>query len=317
MAGAIVADVPAVTDDVCDIKKLYEGFSYSLPQSVLESWIGGASFGREEPYTPEERADLEADIRDLFASVVPEKPLSGAQTAFISAGPPGAGKTTLLTQRRLEEKKEGGEFLPFVSPDAVCLKGQTRTYVKDVSEGDGSVESRNEAYTKWRPGSNAATHILLANLIKRKSPFFFESTCSSDKTHFLLAQLKEQGYSIHLIHVSASDDVRWESIQERDKTFIQTTKEDVENKGLDVPQRITDTFLKYADKISFYARSKADADATLAATWLRTDEGIGKLSVTDEDAYSLVKEVHDAAIETIGRPDLSWENTVEKHSKVE
>ena len=62
--------------------------------------------------------------------------------------------------------------------------------------------------------------------------------------------LKEQGYRIRIIHVSASDDVRWGSIQERDQSFVQTTEEDVRMKGLMVPQRITDTFLTHADEIA-------------------------------------------------------------------
>jgi hypothetical protein len=54
-----------------------------------------------------------------------------------------------------------------------------------------------------------------------------------------------------LIHVSAPDDVRWGSIQERDKTFVQTTEQDIKEKWLLLPQRINDTFLKYADRLSF------------------------------------------------------------------
>ena len=51
----------------------------------------------------------------------------------------------------------------------------------------------------------------------------------------------------------APDDVRWACVKQRDKTFAQTTEQDVIEKGLLLPQRINDMFLAYADRIDFYS----------------------------------------------------------------
>lgn len=183
-------------------------------------------------------------------------------------------------------------------PDDVCLKGQTRTYVTDIEAGNDSHNVRESAYTKWRSGSNAATHLLLANLIREKYGFFFGATCSSSMTYKFFEFLKEQGYRIKILHVSANDKVRWGSIQERDKTFVQTTEEDVCEKGLMVPQRINDTFLKFSDEIEFYYRDGVSQGATLAAQWIKnedTSKSAGTLRIIDPEAYEGVKAVHNTA----------------------
>lgn len=46
---------------------------------------------------------------------------------------------------------------------------------------------------------------------------------------------------------------------------VQTTEQDVREKGLLLSQRINDTFLKYVDEIKFYYRDGVKQDAVLAA----------------------------------------------------
>ena len=119
--------------------------------------------------------------------------------------------------------------------------------------------------------------------------------------------------------MSASDEVRWGSIQERDKTFVQTTEEDIRKKGLMVPERINDTFLKYADEIEFYYRGEVSQDAVLAARWLKNENAstsLGTLKVVNSEAYEGVKAVHNTAIETLKKPELQWEATVETVSTI-
>ncbi len=122
-----------------------------------------------------------------------------------------------------------------------------------------------------------------------------------------------------MIHVSAPDDVRWGSIQERDKTFVQTTEQDVKEKGLLLPQRINDTFLKYADQIEFYYRDDVKQDAVLAARWLRNEdvsEFAGTLQILEPKQYEQIKSVHNAAVEVLKKPELLWEEAVESRSKI-
>jgi hypothetical protein len=303
--------------DVCDLDAIYNStYSYSLPKGVLQGFLCGKAFDNLTMYTSAETENLNADINQLFQAMMDSNPVRD-NLAVISAGSPGAGKTTLLRQKLDAAAKDGSNF-PYVCPDDVCLKSQTRTYVADIEASDGSFKAREAAYTKWRPASNAATHLLLANLIKEKFAFYFGTTCSSPMTFKFLEFLKDQGYRIKIVHVSAPDDVRWGSIQERDKTFVQTTEEDVREKGKMVPERINDTFLKCADEIEFYYRPAVASDAILAATWVKAtdDSSTAKLIVLNKEAYEGVKTIHNAAIETLQKPELKWEKTVEENSSI-
>lgn len=236
----------------------------------------------------------------------------------MTAGAPGAGKTIKLGQDLKANARKGVNYA-YICPDDVCLKSQTRTYAADILSSDQSRAARQDAYNKWRPGSNAATHLILGNLIREKYAFYFGTTSSGPATGKFFEFLKNQGYIIRLIHVSASDDVRWRSIQERDQTFVQTTEQDVREKGLLLPQRINDTFLKYADEIEFYYRDEVKQDAVLAARWFKneeTSELAGTLHVLNKESYDQVKSTHNAAVEILKRPDLLWEETVEASSKI-
>lgn len=301
--------------DVCNLSAIYNSiYSYHLPEEILQDFLGGRGFDYPKEYTLEEFGKLNADINDLFQAIMDSNPVK-ANLAIISAGSPGAGKTMLMKQKAEASAKEGFAF-SYVCPDDFLLRGLKRTYASDIEAEDSL--SQKVAYTKWRPASNAAAHIVLANLIKDKYAFYFGTTCSSPMTYKFFEFLKKQGYKIKVIHLSASDKVRWDSIQERDKSFIQTTKEDIYEKGLMMPQRINDVFLKYADEIEFYYRRTVASDAVHAATWIKTEGApfSGELAIFNERAYKGVKEVHNAAVAILQRPELQWEDTVEPVSAV-
>lgn len=305
--------------DMPGLDQIYKlgAFQYSLPRDIIERWLNGIGFGEQPKYSPEEKKSLIKEIQtvwnssmDRFEQWTRKQATSSIKSiAHITAGAPGAGKTWILN-RRMEEL--GGPPLA-TDPDDMCLKRwMLSTYHKDLANGMPKID----AYNKWRAGSNAFAHILLAHFIKEKYSFFFGTTATSPLTYKLFEQLKSQGYQIHLIHVSAPDGERWESIQERDKQFIQTTEEDIKEKGKLLPQRINDTFLKYADQIEFYYRSKYNQDAVIAATWIRNDQSTspprGQLVIYDLEAYRKIIDLHNAACNDLNRPDLLWENTLEK-----
>ncbi len=305
--------------DVTDLSLIYNpDYSYSLPENVLQSFLLGKSFDNPDVYTSEELEKLKADINEIYQTIMSSNPVK-TNLAIITAGSPGSGKTILLKQdlqRNLSEKKIS---YAYICPDDVCLKSQKRTYVADVQANDDSLMTRQNAYTKWRPGSNAANHLILANLIREKFSFYFGTTSSSPHTDKFFEFLKSHGYQIKILHISAPEDVRWGSIQARDKTFVQTTEEDVEEKGLLVPQRINDTFLKYADEIEFYYRKGVSEDAILAAKWLKSNdssESKGTLEIINFEAYKGVKTIHNAAIDALNIPELRWEKTIEAESKI-
>ena len=307
-----------VSSDVCNLSLIYnESYQYSLPPKILESFLSGKAFDNPEVYTGEESERLRRDINELYNSILATNPVR-ENLAIITAGAPGAGKTVKLRQD-LEANASKGRNYAYICPDDVCLKNQTRTYVADIASSDESMAARQNAYNKWRPGSNAATHLILGNLIREKCAFYFGSTSSGPATGKFFEFLKAQGYTIRLIHVSAPDDVRWGSIQERDKTFVQTTEQDVKEKGLLLPQRINDTFLKYADQIEFYYRDDVKQDAVLAARWLRNEdvsEFAGTLQILEPKQYEQIKSVHDAAVGVLKKPELLWEEAVESKSKI-
>ncbi len=306
-----------VNNDVCNLSLIYnESFQYSLPKKILEGFLSGKAFDHPEVYTIEESERLCTDINELYQSILTPKSVQ-ENVAVISAGAPGAGKTVKLRQD-LEANVALGKNYAYICPDDVCLKNQKRTYVADIEDSDQSTPARQSAYNKWRPGSNAATHLILGNLIREKYAFYFGSTSSGPATNKFFEFLKDQGYTIRLIHISAPDEVRWGSIQERDKNFVQTTEQDIREKGLLLPQRINDTYLKYADEIEFYYRDEVKCDAVLAARWLRNQdpsELAGTLQILDQKQYDQVKSVHNAAVELLKRPELLWEGTVEANSR--
>ncbi len=278
-----------------DISSIYQGdgFQYNLPPSVLKSFFDGRAFDNKVAYTSEEKGLILQDMQDVWNRTM--KDTVQEKIAVISAGAPGAGKTTQL-EAILSEELMAGRNVAYIDPDAVCLKQMTRTFQREILEElEGKCEERDEstrrkaAYDKWRPASNAINHWILANLIKSGRAFYFGTTSSSPHTARLYDLLKEQGYKIRVVHLTASDEVRWESVKKRDKTFVQTTEQDIKEKGVMIHERISDTFFKYADQITFYNRVETEAPTIKAAEWLRsTDE----ITVHDAEAFERVKALH-------------------------
>ena len=307
--------------DICNMDLIYNkdaGFSYSLPRNILESFLAGKAFDNPENYSEEEAKNLRNDINDIYQAIMAQKPVKG-NVAVMTAGGPGAGKSVKMNQD-LAEQKENGTIFAYIDPDDVCLKQHMdSTYKADPNSSADTKEARLAAYNKWRPASNAANHLVLANLIREKFSFYFGTTSTGDATKFFFDFLKKQGYQIRLIHVSAPDDVRMNSIKERDKNFVQTTDKDIEEKGLMLPRRINDTYLKYADTIEFCYRGALNENAVLAATWIRNPEGaemLGVLQVHDKDRYEKIKTIHNAALDALNQPELKWDVTVEAVSDV-
>jgi predicted ABC-type ATPase len=296
--------------DICQFPLIYnEHYHYPLPQKILEKLFFGVALDPSLKLTSEESEKLRRDINDLYQKIIDSHPLQ-EKIAVISAGAPGAGKSIKMRQD-LKEKRYA-----YICPDD-GLKSHTRTFVNDLTKSDQSVRAIQKAYNKWLPGSYAGAHFILANLIRDNYAFYFSTTSSGPYTEQSFEFLKKQGYQIRLIYVAAPDEVRWASIQERDKAFVQKSEEkDVKEKGLLLPQRIN-AFLKYADIIEFHFRSEVNQSAQLAALWYRNPEGsrnLGTLRINDNEAYLKIKEIHDLATLFLNRPDLDWGVTVEQHS---
>lgn len=295
-------------EDIFNLDQIYSSdFQYSLPRTVLESYLSGKAFDNPDFYSAEESEKMHDDIRYIYHSILAANPLK-EKIAIMTAGGPGAGKTFKMRQD-IDENRAKGNTYAYIDPDDVCLKSQTRTYLAEIASGENTLKARTNAYNKWRPASNAANHLILANLIRENYGFYFGTTSTSPATSRFFEFLKGQGYKIRLLHVTAPDDIRWESIKERDKSFVQTTAQDVKEKGLLLPQRISDTYLKYADEIEFYYRGAVKSDAFLAAKWLRSGDS-GILEIIDLDLYEKIKTIHNEVVEQLVRPDLFWDTVI-------
>ena len=166
------ADESSRDGDVCDLSLLYSGrYQYSFPRDLLELFLSGKAFDHDTYYTADESSRLREDIREIHSHVLSKNPQKG-NLAVLTAGAPGTGKTTQLRQD-LAEKERNGQVFAYVCPDDVCLKNLVRTFQCDIENSDGSLEAHQRAYQTWRPGSNAAAHLILGNLIRQHYSFYF------------------------------------------------------------------------------------------------------------------------------------------------
>jgi predicted ABC-type ATPase len=255
---SLLADV-----DQPDLSEIYnEKFQYALPKKMLIDWFDGRGFDELATYSDEEKQFILELAKQLKLVVSKTKPL---KLAVITAGAPGAGKTALI-----ESIIEAASVpYAYIDPNDQLKIIYTQLIVRGVLEPEVLLnpKGKQEQYTKWRPASNFIAHWGIAHAVKDGKPFYFGSTSASVNTKKTFKYLKDKGYELELVHVTAPGDVCVASVAHRDKLFYQTTPADVENKGKEVMERATDTFFIYPDKVSFYWRDAVKSDAKLAAVW--------------------------------------------------
>ncbi len=302
---------------------------YPFPQKTYETFFDEKIPEDHSDYTLLERYKVEGDMNRLYNRIIKDAKKSEPPQITVSAGAPGAGKTMLM-RRTLESECPR---VAYIDADDVCLReGMPSTYRADLVAGlDRLVNTcfsttkeklvaekkfMRELYTKWSPVSHAATHTILNRLINDRYDIFFGTTASSLDTAKLFKVLKNHGYKIRVLHVTAQDDVRWESIQQRDKTFVQMTRQDIIEKGNLALQRIQDTYLKFSDEVQFFYRSGAQERATLAATWTRGDQKRPVLTVEHDRYYDEIKRIYDEVVcKKLKCPEQRlWEMVVEEPS---
>ena len=321
---------------LCDPATICAG-GYPTPRVHVEAFFDGKAFDHKFSYTPEVRTAIEADAQAIWDRMASSMKRSSQPTLTVSAGPPGTGKTTEIRKQYQDEGKLAG----YICPDDVCLKEMPLTYKVVLEQRKAAfaaqtfssfeeraaeqkqlekLESAEPAkiydklmYDTLRPASNAITHAILSKLFREKFDIYYGTTSASPFTYLTYKYAKGLGYKVKVLHFNASDEVRWKSIQARNDTFVQTSEEDIIQKGDLVPQRIKDTFLDWANEIDFYYRDEVKSSATLAATWVKGAESENPtLAIQDKQRYEAIKKVHNAVCERLQRPDILWETAVEK-----
>jgi predicted ABC-type ATPase len=297
------------TRDICNISRIYTAdYQYFLSPKELEELMSGKAIAHPCKYSTEEQKNLQEDIQDIYRTTISEysaEKSSARPIAIMTAGASGAGKTTLLKQKLDKHKSWQNDYV-YLCCDETCLKNQIRTYQKDLQNCDRSLSSQQNIFNKWRPSSHAILHLILGNLIREKKSFYLGSTCTESYTEQLFQFLKKNGYQIQILYVATPDSIRWQSIQERNKTFVHgfsSTEEGTKEHALHLAQQVH-TFPVYADEITFYYRKSLQGSVNLAARWTNQHS----LQIFSPDDYTEIKKIHNSVIKTLKRPDLNWEN---------
>lgn len=266
---------------------------YPVPKEMIRHWLFGYGFDNKNPYNEEELSRVYQDLEEI-AQIRFMQPLRKSKTpiAVLTAGAPGSGKTIVLENHWKNQEHQTNVAIAYNDPDARVLRYMEHTWAQDIKATHNTIDSRKNAYTKWRPASNAIAQILQAYILKHKVDFYFGTTSSSDKAKYLYKYLKDLGYYIKVLHVTAPDEVRIASIHKRDKEFVQTSDQDIVNKAIDLAKRINDTFCAYANEIIFYYRDQVEEKAKPVAIWKRISYGKETFQILDQDGFEAVKQIH-------------------------
>lgn len=250
-------------------------------KGFLESWLEGYS----EDAVSNIKKDL-AIVRDLSfrnkSALKIDKP-----TYLPTAGGPGDHKSTIL-ETLLMSKPEYKNFV-YVDPDQRALKFMVNTYISKslnlytISLYENFRDAQKDAYDKWRNGSNFISNTLLNAAALGRYNIAHGTTMTGSKVDLLLSRIKKLGYKIVLVLCGASDSLRHKSIKYRTEVqgFYQTEAQDVVNKGLLFPQRMS-TYFAYADELLIYWSSVLKMPATLGA---KMDLSKNKIHIKNKKAY--------------------------------
>ena len=220
-------------------------------------------------YANTEKALISADLKNIKAMSLRGIEKEEQPTYYATAGAPGAAKSTILETFI----HDGRINAVYVDPDRVALRAMINTYGRHLSAYAAAkmphyCDLRNEAYAKWRGGSQyIASHILNASARKSLS-IAHGTTSTADGVKHLYANLKKQGYQIVLLLCGATDEQRLKNIQHRqhEQGITQETDADVIRKGKAFPGRFQDYFT-HANKIYIYWTENLKEGSVLAAVF--------------------------------------------------
>ncbi|MFA6502372.1 MAG: hypothetical protein WCT85_06255, partial [Parachlamydiales bacterium] len=219
-------DKPQVTIDFVNsfVTKL-NGYCV-VPECIIKGWLVGLRTECDELYDQGELDRLKKDIKLIFKKIVPDS--TDARIAYITATAISSEKPEKIEQLTKSTKK-----VFYICPEAFFSR-MYNTFIPDrdnLSESDSDKDEKDELKkisAKWSPASYGITHLVLASLIEKKMPFYFESTSTSTLTKNSFLFYKKHGYSIHLVHTTMPTAVLCEVFRRKTSQLPdQQTLEDV------------------------------------------------------------------------------------------
>jgi hypothetical protein len=236
-------------------------------------------------YSNEEISLLNKDL-NVVRSVCFDGVIHNTSKPFYlaTAGGPGSRKTTILEKFLASHPEyQGGVYL---DPDPRTLKFMVHTYYARsltpfvVSTSNSYDQVIQNAYDKWRAGSNFIVLSLLEEAFSAKNSIVYGTTSTGAHVADFFSKLKENDYQIILLLCSCPDDVRYQAIDYRNRVlrFYQSSPEDAVAKGIFFPQRMQ-TYFTYADQLYFYWSDSLFTPERLAGVWSK-----GKMEVYDAEA---------------------------------
>ncbi|MCH9626014.1 MAG: hypothetical protein S4CHLAM123_12030 [Chlamydiales bacterium] len=237
-----------------------------------------------EDYSEEEIGLIEKDLKVVRSVCFGEAQDAGNRFYLATAGGPGARKTTIL-ERFISTHPEYQEGV-YLDPDPRTLKFMVHTYyarsLNPLMIADTGVydEVIRNAYDKWRAGSNYIVLNLLEEAFAAGRSVVYGTTSTGAHIPHFFSRLKKEGYQIILLLCSCPDEVRYESVDYRNKVvrFYQSSPEDAVSKGVLFPQRMG-AYFDYGDQIYIYWSESLLDPERLAAIWQK-----GELEIIDEGA---------------------------------
>lgn len=221
------------------------------PQNVVQDTL--------KAYTLQEKALIHKDlknIRELTFSNSTNLKKGEKLTYLATAGGPASAKSTIL-EAFMKETTPNNQFC-YIDPDRVSLRSMIYTYIPylssyNISKSKSYNDLLEEAYNKWRGGSNYIALTLLNEAAEKQRNIAHGTTSTYPNIGNLYKNLKEKGYEIVLLLCGANDETRLMLNQHRQQNqgFFQVDPVDFIEKGKAFPERFK-TYFTYADKIYIY-----------------------------------------------------------------
>jgi len=263
---------------------LIYGLGTMATLGASEELIPGAFVNSHlKEYSDSEKQRIGLDLRNISETCFWEqKPVESQPTYVATAGGPGAGKSTIL-----ETFLQGHPNFIYADPDPRALKFMANTYLQSltyyhISQSSSYPDILESAYQKWRAASNYIACKIINDAFAQNYNIAHGTTSTAKQVEDMYKRLKEKNYKIILLLCGSTDQNRINSIQNRAKTqgFVQSTPEDVINKGKLFPQRFP-VYFTYADEIEIYWTEDFTKGNIKAATF-SPDKGI---SIVNKEAY--------------------------------